>query len=174
MNAIMQTNFHGTVLYGQRIQNAVYVALKPMVEAMGLQWAAQLKRIKRNKALAQGVSIMDMPSAGGLQPTIALKLDLLPGWLTTIEAARVKGAEVRAKIELFQGECYEVLAEHFGSKQKPVNRATIQQESLGVRMAREARLLFGKKAGAEVWFARGLPRTTSMDEPPHQHELFTR
>lgn len=169
MTAVMTVNFHGNALYGERIGEIVYVALKPMAEAMGLQWAAQLKRLRRNQVFAKGMSMMDMPSVGGLQTTVGLRLDLLPGWLVTIEAARVKSEQIRAKIVLFQSECYEVLAKHFlGHWAGP----SVAQQSLGVRMAHEARLLFGKKAGAEVWVAQGLPKTPSMTDPLEQVDLF--
>jgi len=171
MTAVMTVNFHGSALYGQRVGNLVYVALKPIVEAMGLAWQGQLERVKRDPVLSEGISVMLIPSPrGGTQETVALNLDLLPGWLMTISSLRIKSQEVRARVIVFQRECYKVLAEHFlGKRSSP----SAVQQSLGVRMAHEARMLFGKKAGAEVWVAQGLPQTPSMTDPLEQHDLFS-
>jgi len=174
MTTAMTVNFHGAVLYGSRIGDIVYVALKPIVEAMGLAWQGQLERVKRDPVLKEGVSVMLIPSArGGTQETVALKLDLVPGWLFTISALRIKSEEIRAKVVLFQRECYEVLTKHFLGEHGQ-RSPSLQVQSLSVRMTHEARMLFGKRAAAEVWFTRGdLPHTPSMTAPPDQGDLFT-
>lgn len=172
MTTVMTVNFHGNALYGERIGNIVYVALKPIVEAMGLNWSGQEQRVKREPTLSQGICVMHIPSprGGGKQEVLGLRLDLLPGWLFTISALRIKGAQIRERIILYQRECYGVLAEHFlGLRAGP----TVAQQSLAVRMAHEARLLYGKRAGAEVWIAQGLPKTPAMTDPLEQDDLFT-
>ena len=48
MGEIVTVNFRGDELYGFKQDDGTYLALKPMVEAMGLDWSAQLKRVKRD------------------------------------------------------------------------------------------------------------------------------
>jgi hypothetical protein len=48
----------------------------------------------------------------------ALTLDVLPGWLFSVDERRVK-PEARADVVLFQRECAKVLADHFVRKHPP-------------------------------------------------------
>jgi hypothetical protein len=41
---------------------------------MGLQWEAQLKRVKRDPNFQKGITMMMIPSAGGDQETTCLPL----------------------------------------------------------------------------------------------------
>ncbi|MEI6419547.1 MAG: phage antirepressor N-terminal domain-containing protein [Sphingomonadales bacterium] len=43
----------------------VRVALRPIVEAMGLDWSAQTRRLRRDQVLSEGVAIMATPSGYG-------------------------------------------------------------------------------------------------------------
>jgi hypothetical protein len=173
MTNVMTANFHGTVLYGTHMGNAVFVALKPIVEAMGLEWSAQFRRVQRDPVLKEGIAIMAIPSGRGQQESVGLRLDLLHGWLFTISALRIKSAEIRARVILFQRECYEVLAEHFLG-QKITNRQSASYERRSIDMVREARILFGYRAGAQTWRERGLPIVPGMAETFRQLELFDR
>ena len=103
-------DFHGhalTVIAGPEGEHLV--AMKPICEAIGLQWEAQLKRIKRHPVLSQGVSIMDTPSAGGEQEATCLPLDYLNGWLSGVDASRVR-PEIRERLVQYQRECFAALA----------------------------------------------------------------
>ena len=85
MNKIMTANFQGAEILGVQLDGAVFVVLKPLVEAMGLAWNAQLERIKRDAVLYEGMRIMRIPSLrGGDQETVTLRLDRLHGWLFTV------------------------------------------------------------------------------------------
>lgn len=106
-------DFHGralTVITGPEGEHLV--AMKPICEAIGLQWEAQLKRIKRHPILSQGMSIMDTPSAGGDQETTCLPLDYLNGWLFGVDASRVR-PEIRERLVQYQRECFAALAAYW-------------------------------------------------------------
>ena len=45
MNKIMTANFQGAEILGVQFDGAVFVVLKPLVEAMGLAWNAKLEQI---------------------------------------------------------------------------------------------------------------------------------
>ena len=64
--------------------------MKPIVEGMGLDWSAQLRRIQRDVHLSEGIAVMATPSNGGSQRTAMLPLRMLPGFLQGIDANRVK------------------------------------------------------------------------------------
>lgn len=50
---------------------------------------------------------------GGDQQAVCLKMDLVNGWLFTIDSSRIKDEAVREKVLLYQRECYGVLHKHF-------------------------------------------------------------
>lgn len=93
-------------------EDRIYVPLRPVVEALGLDWSAQTRRLRRDDVLAdgvRGVAIMATPGpGGGTQAMLCLPLDLLPGWLFGIDAGRVK-PELREKITRYRRECFRVL-----------------------------------------------------------------
>ena len=114
--ALVPVEFHGTSIVARTINNVIYVALRAICEAIGIDADAQFKRIKRHPVLEQGTVVMTVPSIGGDQKTLALRLDMLNGWLFGISAARVK-PELRETLICYQRECFDVLARHFGNDQ---------------------------------------------------------
>lgn len=92
-----------------------YVVMKPICENIGLDWRSQLKRIKRNQVLNQGVVMMTTPSVKGDQDSVALPLGMLNGWLMGVDANKVK-PEIKDTLVKYQLECYDVLYQHFMPK----------------------------------------------------------
>ena len=109
---IATVTFHGTPLTVITHDDQQLVAMKPIVEAIGLQWEAQYKRIQRHPVLKAAMSIMDIPSAGGVQRTACLPLDYLNGWLFGVDVNRVR-EEIRDTLIQYQRECYQVLADYW-------------------------------------------------------------
>lgn len=112
MSGMQMINFHGneiTVIEKDGIQ---YVAMKPIVEAMGLDWSGQLKLIKGDAVLSKGMVVTSIPSEGGEQDAVCLPLNKLNGWLFKIPASRYSG-ERKAAIIRYQEECYDVLFDYF-------------------------------------------------------------
>lgn len=74
-------DFYGDQLLAAQDADAIiWVPVRPICEALGLDWPSQYQRIKRDAVLAakQGVVIITTP--GRVQSTVALPLKLLPGW----------------------------------------------------------------------------------------------
>jgi hypothetical protein len=107
--------FHNQQLIVLNHQNKPYIAMKPICENIGLDWAAQLKRIKRHQVLSSGMVMMTTPSKQGLQEYVCLPISMINGWLFGIETSRVK-PEIRATLEQYQLECFDVLYNHFMPK----------------------------------------------------------
>ena len=97
------------------VGDKLFVAMKPICENIGLQWEAQLKRIKRNHVLNSGMSIMDIPTNGGLQQIVCLPFGMLNGWLMGVDANKVR-PEIKDTLIKYQLECYDVLYKHFMPK----------------------------------------------------------
>jgi len=172
MNKMMTANFQGTEILGVQLDGAVFVVLKPLVEAMGLAWNAQLERIKRDEVLYEGMRIMRIPSIGGEQDTVTLRLDRLHGWLFTIDSARVRD-EIRNRVQAYQRECYDVLYEHFCGKREQLRlEADVNVTSLNLRLCTESRQIHGLRAAAQLWEKLGLPKVPAMEDVLRQYSLF--
>lgn len=176
MGNIITVNFHGNQLIGFEDAGGVSVALKPIVEGMGLAWNKQLERVKRDPILSEGMTIMVIPSEGGAQESTCLRLDLVHGWLFTVDSARVK-PEIRERVLVYQRECYRVLARAFArpdaqAEPAPVPIDTVQWEPAR-KLVAETRHLFGDLAGRQLWFKLGLPTVPAMYGQPAQLPLFT-
>lgn len=148
-------NFHGqalSVVTGAEGEHLV--AMKPICEAIGLQWEAQLKRIKRHPVLSQGMSIMDTPSAGGDQESTCLPLDYLNGWLFGVDASRVR-PEIRERLVQYQRECFTALAAYWqqGEALNPRTMATTPAgPSVPIRLTYNDRAFRIVPEGEELWF----------------------
>ncbi|RQP04842.1 MAG: hypothetical protein D1H97_16105 [Paracoccus sp. BP8] len=107
--------FHDATLLVRRgdTPETTLVAMKPVVEGMGLDWGGQHKKLSSHPVLAQGVSVMEIPSAGGVQEVTALPLNRIHFWLATIQPNKIKDDAIRARVILFQTEAADALFNHF-------------------------------------------------------------
>lgn len=180
MDKMIMVNFKGDKLTTIVARGDVFVAVKPLVKAMGLAWQGQLERLKRSPILREGISVILIPSgrSGGLQKTVCLKLSLLNGWLFTIDSNRIKNQFVRNKVVLYQRECFEVLWRYFSGQRSVPSSApnppprSSREESLKIRIIHEVRMTFGRRPAAELWFKLGMPRAPGMANAFAQLELF--
>ncbi len=104
--------FHGHDILTINDGETIRVAMKPICEAIGIDWEAQRKRIQRHPIMSQGASMMEVPSEGGSQQTWTLPLDMLNGWLFGVEASRVR-PEIRERLIAYQRECFKVLHDYW-------------------------------------------------------------
>ena len=113
---VITINFCGDVLYAVGRPAGVVVAIKPICQALGLAWTKQLQRIKRDSIMVEGMTMMVIPSVGGAQETICLRIDLINGWLFGIDETRVKDDAIRQRVRDYKRNCYRVLFEHFQAR----------------------------------------------------------
>ncbi len=91
----------------------VYVSIRQMCQALGLNAQAQTRRIQRQPILNDGYwGVAMMATPGGMQKTQVLRVDLVPLWLSGIDTGRVND-EIRPKLIRFQKEAATVLWEAF-------------------------------------------------------------
>lgn len=102
--------FHGASLCIVVHNGEPYTPMKPIVEGMGMVWAAQFVKLKQR--FAKGVSEIEIPSSGGRQVMTCLALRKLNGWLQTISPNKVK-PEIRDRVIRYQEECDDVLYEYW-------------------------------------------------------------
>lgn len=106
--------FHGQQLLTIKDGDTIRVAMKPICEAIGLDWSAQFRRIERHAVLGTCVAIMATQLPGEVQSreVITLPLDYLNGWLFGIDVSRVK-PELRERLVEYQRECFAALAAYW-------------------------------------------------------------
>lgn len=131
-SGIEKIEFCGDQLVTVKENETVLVALKPICEAIDLDWPSQHRLIKEDPVLISVVCVMHTTGADGKQyEMLCLPLDYLNGWLFKISAKRYTGAR-RDAIVRYQKECYRALAEHFQSQSlssdKP-SKATIRLQT---------------------------------------------
>lgn len=122
MSALMRVEFHGAELMLVERDGQPYVPMKPVVEGIGLDWGGQAKKFSASN-VRWGVSVMEIPSAGGSQQVICLPLRKLAGWLATIQTSRVKNLDVRQRIIEYQNECDDALWSYWNDGQAQNPRA---------------------------------------------------
>ena len=106
--------FEGTELISIYDENTgdKYVALRPIVEALGLDWGGQRKKIKRLKE--EGVDICPHPvkTKGGTQEMIFIRVEDLPAYLYSINVSKVK-PELKEKLLKFKRETTKVINDYW-------------------------------------------------------------
>lgn len=170
MSKLTTIPFHDDTLFAIEEGGAVYVAVRPICDGLGISADRQRDRIRRDTILSEGATMMGVPSAGGEQASFCLRLDLLQGWLFGIDASRVK-PEARDRVLAYQRECFAALHGHFYGRRAEgeammVPPLAAREEPVPVRRAlvTEARQTFGARAAGSLWFALGLPVVPEMRE----------
>ncbi|AVN33532.1 phage antirepressor N-terminal domain-containing protein [Serratia marcescens] len=103
--------FHGQPIITAMVAGVAYVAMKPIVENLGMSWGTQQQKLARNKEKF-GCIHMNIPSAGGIQRALSLPLKKLNGWLFSINPSKVR-ADIRDKLIAYQEECFTVLHDYW-------------------------------------------------------------
>ncbi|HBP5393076.1 TPA: phage antirepressor N-terminal domain-containing protein [Pseudomonas aeruginosa] len=99
--------FYEDTLVLVRQANEPYVAMKPVVENMGLAWQAQ--HVKLAEKFGSVITIIVTTGADGKRYDMTcLPLKKLPAWLYSINPSKVK-PELREKIVRYQNECDDAL-----------------------------------------------------------------
>jgi hypothetical protein len=111
-NEIIKIPFYGNEIVVVERNAKHLVAMKPIVEALGLEWSGQLKLIKNDLVLHKGMVVTPIPSEGGVQNAVCLPLEYLNSWLFKVPASRYKGKKQEAIIR-YQKKCYLALHDYF-------------------------------------------------------------
>jgi hypothetical protein len=95
----------------------IYVPIRPICDLLGVDAAAQRRRVQRDPVLSAEARPCDVVTASQGQPDqrrlmLCLPLDFISGFLFGISAQRVK-PEIKDRLIRYQKECYKVLAEAF-------------------------------------------------------------
>lgn len=102
---------------GQQIITAVaagvtYVAMRQIVENIGIDWTGQSVKLRSQKDKFNCRDISMVAADGKLRKLLCLPLKKLNGWLFSINPEKVR-ADIRDKLIQYQEECFTVLHDYW-------------------------------------------------------------
>jgi len=103
--------FYGQELVTIKTETGVYVAMKPVVEGMGLDWRSQARKIQQNQRYGH-ITIPLRDKQGYAQEMICIPLEKLNGWLLSVNSEKVK-LGIKGVVIRYQEECFQALYEYW-------------------------------------------------------------
>ena len=102
--------FHGDSVITLNTDGSHYIALKPIVTALGLDLNTQYQKIKDSERYGH----MPIPcqTPGGVQEMLCIPLRKLNGWLFSINPNKVR-PDLKEKVIQYQEECFQVLHDYW-------------------------------------------------------------
>lgn len=102
MNTVINIPFHNRAITMIDHDGKPFVAMRPIVDGMGLDWKSQQRKLQSR--FASTVAIMTTVAEDGRQrEMLCLPLEKLPAWLLTINPKKVNPA-AREAVERYQAE----------------------------------------------------------------------
>ena len=130
---VKRVPFMGADLMAARDEDGtIWAGVRWMCDGMGLsrsQRNNQIEKIKADSTLSKGAGNFRLPTAGGEQSVLCLKLDFVPLWLAKINitpAMQAETPELAERLEAYQLKAKDVLAAAFlpkharGGEAKPM------------------------------------------------------
>lgn len=108
---VATVNFKGDTLITLEKDGEHYVAVRPIVENMGLEWSGQQKKLISTPKFSC-VDIYTTGKDGKNYKMLCVPVRKLNGWLFSINPEKVR-ADIRHIVEQYQEECFTVLHDYW-------------------------------------------------------------
>ena len=92
----------------------IFLPLRPMCAALGIDYSGQTQRIRRHDVMAEGLRRVRIETGGGGQVFLCLELESTLMWLATVEGRRVKES-LRQRLHLYQRWVFKRVSEAFAA-----------------------------------------------------------
>lgn len=137
---IISVPFNGQQIITAMAAGVTYVAMRPIVENLGMSWSTQVRKLSSamdkfncvhmNMVGNSGCAHMNTPSKGGVQKMLCIPLKKLNGWLFSINPEKVR-ADIRDKLIQYQEECFTVLHDYWtkGKAENPRKKTTVDERT---------------------------------------------
>ncbi|HIG8224618.1 TPA: phage antirepressor N-terminal domain-containing protein [Klebsiella pneumoniae] len=121
--------FNGQQIITAMAAGIAYVAMKPIVENLGMSWSTQMRKLL-SQSEKYGYAHMNIPTKSGIQKMLCLPLKKLNGWLFSINSEKVR-ADIRDKLIQYQEECFTVLHDYWtkGKAENPRKKTTVDERT---------------------------------------------
>ncbi|EHK5493608.1 phage antirepressor Ant [Escherichia coli] len=104
--------FNGQQIITAMAAGVAYVAMKPIVENLGMSWSTQQTKLMKQIRKFNCVHMNMIAADGKLRKLLCLPLKKLNGWLFSINPEKVR-ADIRDKLIQYQEECFTVLHDYW-------------------------------------------------------------
>ncbi|EDM3388243.1 phage antirepressor Ant [Salmonella enterica subsp. enterica serovar Newport] len=104
--------FNGHQIITAMAAGVAYVAMKPIVENLGMSWSTQQTKLMKQLQKFNCVHMNMVAADGKLRKLLCLPLKKLNGWLFSINPEKVR-ADIRDKLIQYQEECFTVLHDYW-------------------------------------------------------------
>ncbi len=104
--------FNGHQIITAMAAGVAYVAMKPIVENLGMSWSTQQTKLMKQISKFNCVHMNMVAADGKLRKLLCLPLKKLNGWLFSINPEKVR-ADIRDKLIQYQEECFTVLHDYW-------------------------------------------------------------
>lgn len=105
-------SFHGSDLITLKVEDVIYTAVKPIVEAMGLDWGGQQQKLSKSGDKFNCRDISMVAKDGKIRQMLCMPLKKLNGWLFSINPNKVR-ADLKERLENYQEECFLALWDYW-------------------------------------------------------------
>lgn len=123
-----------------------FVAMRPIVDGMGMDWKSQQRKL--NKRFTSTVVILTtVADDGRKRAMLCLPLKQLPSWLNTIHPEKV-APHIRDSIRRYQAECDEVLWQYWTTGE--ARRQHIREDMAALALEEQASRERGSEAGRSL------------------------
>lgn len=82
------TFFEQPVLAARVADGTIWLSVRDLCDAVGLASASQIRRLDRHQDLHTVVRRLRVPTAGGMQEQVFLRLEYVPAWIVSVNRAR--------------------------------------------------------------------------------------
>ena len=115
-------SFHGSELITLKVDDVIYTAVRPIVEALGLSWGSQQRKLENSKEKFSCTHMKTTGNDGKTYEMLCMPLKKLNGWLFSINPEKVR-ADLREKVIQYQEECFEALYNYWfkGKAERTIN-----------------------------------------------------
>lgn len=104
--------FNGQQIITAMAAGVAYVAMKPIVENLGMSWGTQQQKLMKCLDKFNCIHMNMVAADGKLRKLLCLPLKKLNGWLFSINPEKVR-ADIRDKLIQYQEECFTVLHDYW-------------------------------------------------------------
>ena len=125
--------------------------MKPIVEAMGLDWKSQYRRISSDPDRFSMVLMTMVAQDKKQREMLCLPIRKLFGWMMTVSPNRVR-PEIRDKVIQYQNECDDILWEHWSSKHNLIGGLELKQADRIVSLNHLQTICGHRRASAEILY----------------------
>ncbi|HHN9996945.1 TPA: phage antirepressor N-terminal domain-containing protein [Escherichia coli] len=175
--------FNGQQIITAMAAGVAYVAMKPIVENLGMSWGTQQQKLMKQLDKFNCIHMNMVAADGKLRKLLCLPLKKLNGWLFSINPEKVR-ADIRDKLIQYQEECFSVLHDYWtkghvvnprkAKKALPGKITTEQQEAIKqLVMSRGQSLSKEKQAKAMITMWSSLKSHFGCSYKEISEEQFT-